>query len=275
MRLPLSRACVAACFGALALLASSSVSGAPVAASPAPNPPTVPGPKAAAASTFLAKPVTVVRPVISAAEKQSVGVALQEAQRGFLKDGDKVKLTTAPSTLTPDARRLYRAQARSYLTAQSQPRVTRTERPSISGGATYAIVSGVVSGYLDVDCEVSWTVDFVITNRGVAALSPPPSADLGPWFADSNNGWTFMGSTRITDALARGATAPLRHTFKRRMAHSRGMSRTDDCSLPLHPTLSMDLGGATFYSYFPSNLKAVRYELYLENGAFFVAEFDE
>lgn len=153
------------------------------------------GPQPAAntnASRYLQKPLTFVRSTTSAAEKQAVQAAFDQAQRQFVKDNDEKRLTQTPPGFSRDAGRLYRARARDYLTAKKKPEVAAMQgRGATTAAAVYALISGVITGYVEVNCKVSWTVDFVMKNRGPAA-PPPPTSSTQPLFLDWNgNDWNW------------------------------------------------------------------------------------
>lgn len=256
--------------GALTLLAATAVVGVPSSAQGDPPAPAKAGPAAVAqkvtpvspnAAKFLQKPVTVGKLILSAADRVAVKNALATAQTQYAKDNDAKKLTAAGAGLSRDASRVYRAKANDLVARKMKPQIP----PSVPLAAEYALVGGTLTGYTEINCKISWTIDFVMQNRGNAPPPPVPSSET-PLFMD----WTPTaagfpsGFEPVTAVLAAGATTPFRYTFIR--------SYTDyfEGCIPSQIPSNSQVGFGKFYG-----LGDVKYELSLVNNGFFVTELPE
>jgi len=243
---------------------------APAAApAPAAQPPKAAGAAKLIGPKFTQKAVTVTRPSLSPADRQAVKAAITQAHRQYVTDGNEAKLLAAPASLSRDQKRLYRARTRDYITVKKRPNLSHVTGPQKAGtNAVYAIQSGVLTGYWDVACRVSWVLDFVLTNRGT---TPPPAtsptSSNAPIFFDWTDGAVFPANVQpVTMVIVPGGTAPFQYTFTRSYEPTVGDTRP--CSADRIPSTS-DLGSAAFVG-----LGNVHYDVWNENGAFYIAEID-
>jgi len=211
--------------------------------------------------------VTIARASISPADKQSALAAYEKAERQFSTDKDIKKLSTPPAGLSRDAERLYRARASRRLSAQKNgPTASAVNRPE-TAGAVYAILSGTVSGYVEVDCSATYTVDLVYSNRGVAAPPPQPaggSFGFGMLFAyvpASGNSTTPLSAT-----LAPRATGTFRFNYTVRLGR---LVLTGVGDTGCNKTVSG--GWAAFAG---TGIGDLTYEISIENTAFFIREVE-
>jgi hypothetical protein len=245
-----------AALAALMMLAPSSARGdGPTAAKPT-TPRTTPQPSPVP-STIKPRVTLTKSAPLSAADRAAVDNAFTKAERDFKINKSETKLISAASGLSTHAARVYRARANTYLVRTKNSELAHVRAPSTAAGPVYYLESGVVSGFTQNDCSYTWTIDFVMKNRGTVAPTPPSTQEPRLFYNVRPDNWGWPENTVSIDAiLAPGASTTFRYTLARSV--SAGSSGCDTSS---------NAGWAYFLG-----LGDVRYDLRTEGSAIVVTE---